>query len=182
MKILIYMKTQHIAEHAGIMKILITGIGNIGKSTLREKIAHAYPDKVFQIDMDYHDHDDIPHSSTKNILVEDVHGLEKNPQQYDWIIYLMPPPFHVILWFKRAWAWFSGGKVDLSNPKGINKRYAIYNIPVIFKIVAENLLRRKKWVKNDLFIIDDHLKYKTTIVENQVQGYDKVIEIFEGER
>ena len=161
------------------MKILITGIGNIGKSTLREKVALTYPDKVLQIDMDYYDHDDIPQSSTKIIVVEDVHGLERNPEQYDRIIYLMPPATHNILWLERAWAWFSSGIVDLSNPKGVNKRYALSNIPVIFDIVAKNLLYRKKWIKNDLLVIENNLKRKTIIVENLAQGYDKIIEVFE---
>ncbi len=98
------------------MKILITGIGNIGKSTLREKIANVFPEKVIQIDMDYFEHEEIPQSSEKVILVEDVHGLERNPEQYDKIIYLMPPKSHTFLWIKRAWAWFSGGIVDLSEP------------------------------------------------------------------
>ncbi|MBW1707573.1 MAG: hypothetical protein JRJ86_20815, partial [Deltaproteobacteria bacterium] len=63
------------------MKILITGIGNIGKSSLREMVAHKFPDQVIQIDMDYHVHEDIPESSDKAVLVEDVHGLERNPEQ-----------------------------------------------------------------------------------------------------
>ena len=47
------------------MKILITGIGNIGKSTLREKVASSFPDKIIQIDMDYFEHEEIPQSSEK---------------------------------------------------------------------------------------------------------------------
>jgi hypothetical protein len=48
--------------------------------------------------MDYYAHEDIPQSSEKIVLVEDVHGLERNPEQYDKIIYLMPPPNHIMLW------------------------------------------------------------------------------------
>jgi prephenate dehydrogenase len=80
------------------MKILITGIGNIGKSSLRELVAHKFDGQVIQIDMDYYAHEDIPQSSEKIVLVEDVHGLERNPEQYDKIIYLMPPPNHIMLW------------------------------------------------------------------------------------
>ena len=119
------------------MKILITGIGNIGKSSLREMVAHKFDGQVIQIDMDYYAHGDIPESSEKIVLVEDVHGLERNPEQYDRIIYLMPPPNYIMLWLRRAWAWFSGGIVDLSAPKGVNKKYALSNIPIILRIVYE---------------------------------------------
>jgi tRNA A37 N6-isopentenylltransferase MiaA len=37
------------------MKILITGIGCIGKSSLREKIAVDFPDQVVSVDRDYTD-------------------------------------------------------------------------------------------------------------------------------
>jgi chloramphenicol 3-O-phosphotransferase len=105
------------------MKILITGIGNIGKSSLRELVAHKFDGQVIQIDMDYYAHEDIPQSSEKIVLVEDVHGLERNPEQYDKIIYLMPPPNHIMLWLRRALAWFASGIVDLSDPKGVAKKY-----------------------------------------------------------
>ena len=45
------------------MKILITGIGNIGKSTLREMVANKFAGQVIQIDMDYYVHEDIPQPS-----------------------------------------------------------------------------------------------------------------------
>jgi prephenate dehydrogenase len=51
------------------MKILITGIGNIGKSSLRELVAHKFDGQVIQIDMDYYAHEDIPQSSEKIVLV-----------------------------------------------------------------------------------------------------------------
>jgi len=156
------------------MKILITGIGNIGKSTLRERVAHKFPGQLIQIDMDYYAHEDIPQASSKYILVEDVHGLERNPAQYDKIIYLIPPPIHIILWLRRAWAWFSGGIVDLSDPKGVNKRYAISNIPIIFKIVMKNIVYRKQWIKKDLVVIKKDLKDKTIIVSNMDKGYEAI--------
>ena len=79
------------------MKILITGIGNIGKSSLREMVAHKFDGQVVQIDMDYYAHDDIPRSSEKIVLVEDVHGLERHPEQYDKIVYLTPPQNHIMV-------------------------------------------------------------------------------------
>ena len=127
------------------MKILITGIGNIGKSSLRAMVGDKFKDKVIQIDMDYFTHEIISQSSEKIILVEDVHGLERNPKQYDDIIYLMPPANHIVLWLKRAW--FSSGIVDLPVPKGVNKRYAVSNIPIILRIVFKNIFYRKLWVR-----------------------------------
>lgn len=158
------------------MKILITGIGNIGKSTLREMLAHRFAGQVIQIDMDYRSHEDIPRSSKKTVLVEDVHGLERNPDQYDRIIYLMPPPNHIMLWLRRAWAWFSGGIVDLSDPKGVNKKYAISNIPIIFRIVLRNILYRKRWVQTDLEIVNNRFKDRVVIVENKDIGMEKIEE------
>ena len=158
------------------MKILITGIGNIGKSSLREMVAHKFDGQVIQIDMDYYAHGDIPESSEKVVLVEDVHGLERNPEQYDKIIYLMPPPNHIMLWLRRAWAWFSGGIVDLSDPKGVAKKYAISNIPIIFRIVLRNILYRKRWVQTDLEIVNSRFKDRVVIVENKDIGMEKIEE------
>lgn len=153
------------------MKILITGIGNIGKSTLREKVAHKVSEQVIQIDMDYNTHEDIPQTSSKTILIEDVHGLERNSDQYDKIIYLLPPSNHIILWLRRAWAWFSGGIVDLSNPKGVNKPYAISNIPIILKIVVKNVFFRKQWIRDDMQIIKKELKDRTLIIKKIDNGF-----------
>ncbi len=160
------------------MKILITGIGNIGKSTLRERVAHKYSERVTHIDMDYNAHGDIAEAASKHILVEDVHGLERNPEQYDKIIYLMPPPNHVMLWLKRAWAWFSGGIVDLSDPKGVNKKYAISNIPIILKIVLKNILFRKQWLLNDTGAIKSKLEDKTIIVKTIDTGFEEIQKFF----
>ena len=156
------------------MKILITGIGNIGKSTVREKVADKFPERILQIDMDYYVHEDIPESSEKVILVEDVHGLEKNPEQYDKVVYLMLPPNHIMLWLRRAWAWFSTGIVDLSDPKGVNKRYAFSNIPIILKIVLKNILFRKQWVLGDLQAIKRKLEDKTVIVKTVDMGFEEI--------
>ena len=82
------------------MKILITGIGCIGKSSLRERLALDFPDSVISVDMDYDR--DIPSESDKVVIVESVHGLEENPQMFDEILYLLPPRRHPILWLRRA--------------------------------------------------------------------------------
>lgn len=160
------------------MKILITGIGNIGKSSLRERVAQKFAEQVIQIDMDYYAHEDIPESSEKIVLVEDVHGIERNPEQYDKIIYLMPPPNHIMLWLRRAWAWFSGGIVDLSDPKGVNRKYAISNIPIILKIVLKNILFRKQWLLNDMQTTKRKLEDKTVIVKTVDTGFEEIEKLF----
>jgi len=141
-------------------------------------VAHKFPRQVIQIDMDYYAHEEIPESSDKVVLVEDVHGLERSPEQYDKIIYLMPPSNHFMLWLRRAWAWFSGGVVDLSEPKGVNKRYAFSNIPIILKIVLNNILFRKQWILDDMQIIKKKLKDKTVIAKTIAIGFEEIEKLF----
>jgi len=160
------------------MKLLITGIGNIGKSSLREMVAHKFAGQVIQIDMDYHAHEDIPESSDKVVLVEDVHGLERSPEQYDKIIYLMPPSNHFILWLRRAWAWFSGGIVDLSAPKGINKPCAFSNIPIIIRIVFRNIISARRWVLGDMEAIKMKFEDKAVIVKSIDIGLKEIEKVF----
>jgi len=151
------------------MKILITGIGCIGKSSLREKLALTYPDKVISVDMDYTNK--IPSDKDKVVIVESVHGLEKNPKMFNKILYLLPPRWHPFLWLKRGWAWFSTGVVDLSEPKGKRKRYAITNIPLILKILMRNIFMSRKWIRADLNQIQEELSGKTYIISSDNEGY-----------
>lgn len=141
-------------------------------------VAHKFPGQVIQIDMDYHTHEDIPESSEKVVLVEDVHGLERSPEQYDKIIYIMPPSNHIILWLRRAWAWFSGGIVDLSEPKGVNKRYALSNIPIILKIALKNIIFRRQWVLGDIQIIKEKLEDKAVIAKTIDIGFTEIEKAF----
>jgi len=141
-------------------------------------VVHKFPGRVIQIDMDYHTHEDIPESSDKVVVVEDVHGLERNPEQYDKIIYLMPPSNHFVLWMRRAWAWFSGGIVDLSAPKGVNKPYAFCNIPIIVKIVFKNVILAKRWVLEDMETIMRKFRDKTVIVKNTKTGLQEIEKAF----
>lgn len=154
------------------MKILITGIGCIGKSSLRERLAIEFHDKVITVDMDYTN--EIPSNNDKVVIVESVHGLEDNPQMYDKILYLLPPRWHILLWLRRAWAWFSTGIVDLSDPKGKRKRYALSNIPLIMKILTRNILFSKKWTRSDLIQLQEPLRFKAQITSSYNEGY-KVI-------
>lgn len=151
------------------MKVLITGIGCIGKSTLREKLDSEFLDEVISVDMDYDKH--IPSDEGKVVIVESVHGLEDNPQMFDKILYLLPPRGHPILWFKRAWAWFSTGIVDRSAPKGKRKQFAIFNIPIILKIIVRNIFGRTGWIREDLNKIQKGLEARTNIASSVNVGY-----------
>ncbi len=151
------------------MKILITGIGCIGKSSLREKLALNFPDDVISVDMDYTNI--IPSDKDKVVIVESVHGLEDNPQMFDKILYLLPPRRHTFVWFKRGWAWFSTGIVDLSAPKGKRKKFAISNIPIILKILMRNIFMSRRWVRADLNQIQEGLMSKTHIISSSTEGY-----------
>ena len=106
--------------------------------------------------------------------MESVHGLEENPQMFDKILYLLPPRRHPFLWFKRGWAWFSTGIVDLSAPKGKRKKCAISNIPIILKILMRNVFRSRSWVRTDLKQIEEQLRDKTHIISTVNEGYDMI--------
>ena len=113
----------------------------------------------------------MPSEKDQVVILESVTGLEENPQVFDKILYLLPPRWHLILWLKRAWAWFSTGIVDLSAPKGKRKKFAIANIPIILKILMRNILKSRRWVRADLSQIQKGLKNKTHIISSDNEGY-----------
>lgn len=154
------------------MRILITGIGCIGKSSLRERLSLDFPDNVITVDMDYDN--EIPSDSEKIVIVESVHGLEQNPEMFDKILYLLPPRSHFLIWLNRAWAWFSTGIVDLSAPKGIKKRFALSNIPLIMKILIRNIFMSKRWVRGDIHKIKEKLIGRTHIVYSNYEAYKTI--------
>ena len=160
------------------MKILITGIGCIGKSSLRKRLYSDFPNRVISADMDYDKQ--IPSDAGKVIIVESIHGLENNPEIFDKILYLLPPKWHIILWLRRAWIWFATGIVNLSAPKGKRKRFSIYNIPIILKILMRNIFGSKKWIRKDLSQIQKGLEAKTNITPSVREGY-KIIKSWIGD-
>lgn len=157
------------------MNILITGIGCIGKSSLREKIASDFPDQVISVNMDYDRK--IPCIKNKIVVVESIHGLEENPKMFDRILYLLPPREHLIFWLRRAWTWFATGIVDLSAPKGKMKRYSIYNVPIISKILARNIFLRNRWINNDLKLIQNKFRDRKQVASSIDEGY-KIIKFW----
>ena len=151
---------------------LITGIGCIGKSSLREKTAMNFPSQVISVDMDYEK--EIPHVKNKIVIVESVHGLDENPQKFDKILYLLPPKGHTVLWLIRAWTWFSTGIVDFAAPKGKRKKFAISNIPIILKMLIRNIFMSRKWIREDLNQIQEKLRSKTHITSSSNEGYREI--------
>ena len=114
---------------------------------------------------------EIPPEGDKVVIVQSVHGLEGNPQIFDKILYLLPPRRHLILWLRRAWAWFATGIVDLSAPKAKRKRFAVSNIPIILRILMGNILMSRTWIRADLCQIQDELESKTHITSWGNEGY-----------
>jgi hypothetical protein len=54
----------------------------------------------------------------------------------------------------------------------------IYNIPIILKIVLKNILFRKKWVSDDMQIINKEFEDKTIIVKSVDMGYKEIEKSF----
>jgi len=62
----------------------------------------------------------------------------------------------------------------LSEPKGVKRKYALSNIPVIFRVVMRNILYRKRWVQSDLEIVNNRFKDRAAIIENKDIGMEKI--------
>jgi len=65
----------------------------------------------------------------------------------------------------------------LSEPKGVKRKYALSNIPVIFRIVLRNILYRKRWVQSDLQIVKNRFKDRAVIIENKDIGFEKIVDM-----
>lgn len=154
------------------MKILINGIGCVGKSTLRKKLSSAFPNNVIIVDMNYAK--DIPTDTDKVVIVEATHSIEEYPQVFDKILYMLPPKNHTFLLLIRGWIWFSTGLVFLSNPQGKQKPFALSNIPIILKILFRNIFFRRKWVRDDLHLLKEKFGSITYISHSFDEGYNIV--------
>ena len=154
------------------MKILINGIGCVGKSTLRKKLSSAFPNNVIIVDMNYAK--DIPTDTDKVVIVEATHSIEEYPQVFDKILYMLPPKNHTFLLLIRGWIWFSTGLVFLSNPQGKQKPFALSNIPIILKILFRNIFFRRKWVRDDLYLLKENFGSITYISHSFDEGYNIV--------
>ncbi len=157
------------------MKILITGVGSTGKSTLRRLLVKAC--RSIGIRTEHYDADDFqkprcsedadsrrPESFRDDVLyiIEDVRGPVPGKaflpiSDYDGIIYVMPGPIsNLMFWLPRAWRWYQKGKFDWDRNtgwRGIQKSYDVRNIAPIMKRLARYMRRRKEWIKEDLVAI-----------------------------
>ena len=130
-------------------RILITGIGCVGKSTLRRRVAGLLGDHATSVDKD----DGVPVPAPdpdKVFVLESVHGLdEEKPECFDLVVYLMPPSRHWLRWVLRGLAWFRTGYVDRP-PRTVRRPFSILNVPLITFLIARNLVLARRWVREDL--------------------------------
>jgi len=128
--------------------ILITGIGCIGKSTLRRRVESHLSNRVVCIDRD--DSASLPEVGRDQCLVvEAVHGLDEPHERWGLVVYLLPPPGHLRRWLRRGFAWFRTGRVDRPH-RSVRKPWSLLNLPLIARIVVRNVVFARKWVREDL--------------------------------
>lgn len=139
------------------MKILITGIGITGKSTLRRLLKKFFPETI-DIDGDY---DKFPEKFDEQSLyvIEDVHATMQECclplGSYDCIIYLLPGLVsHFLFWLKRVWVWFKIGQGSWDKNRqgwlGSGKTYDPRNIPLFLRLMFRDFRNRGRWITEDI--------------------------------
>lgn len=140
------------------LKILITGVGSSGKSTLRRKLKELFPESI-SVDLD---RDKIP-SFQPDLLyfIEDVRATTKaslSLEKFDLIVYVVPDRIsHFLFWFSRFWSWFKYGKGCWRRERGWignGKKYNLRNLPVFIPELFSNFRNCRRWIKEDLNILD----------------------------
>lgn len=156
------------------MKVLITGIGISGKSTLRRrmvKICRSVGLKTEHYDADgfkkirHPDDDDclaeLPcefHGETVYII-EDIHATYPDKAvyplgEYDYIFYIVPDRMsHIKFWLSRMRIWFATGKFlweQDSGWRGSGRPRDFTNILPMMKELWRNMINRDGWIKQDL--------------------------------
>ncbi len=158
----------------GNAKVLITGIGCVGKSTLRRRVAEALGRKVVCIDRD--DVESEPRVTPDQVLViESVHGLDEPPEKWGLVVYLLPPRGHTLRWIRRGIAWFRKGKVD--RPPQVERRsWSLQNIPLIVRLVGRNVWNASRWVKEDRKHINNiYPEYSVVITRDQDLAFHEIL-------
>ena len=152
------------------MKILITGIGNTGKSTFRRLLVNKL--EKLGLPVRHYDTDRLEESNEKFLrvlprdfrkdfiyIIEDIHApLAKSAllplESYDLIIYLKPRLFsHLVFWLKRGFSWWKQGLWAWEPEKGWKgdgKPFRSGHIFPIFKVLFFELKNRKRWISEDL--------------------------------
>ena len=165
--------TQASGEPLKDRTVLITGIGCIGKSTLRQRVADALGGRVICVDRD----EDLPDPSPapgQALIVESVHGLEEPPGHWDLVVYLLPPPGHLHRWLRRGFTWFRTGKVDRP-PRTVRHPWSLLNVPLIVQLVFRNVFLAKSWVEEDLQHIKEHFGTRAFVAQNEKAAFEAII-------
>lgn len=162
------------------MKILITGIGITGKSTLRRTLKRKFP-WVIDIDGDYQKMPEV-FNDNQSYIIEDVHALTDEAclplDNYNLIIYLLPDLFtHVLFWMRRVWRWFQVGEGSwdkkTQSRKGSGKKYDYRNIPLFLGLMISDLLNRGKWIEGDTRVLslfkDRVIVAKSSLSEGKIK-------------
>jgi len=144
------------------LKILITGVGITGKSTLRRTLKDLLSRMITSEDFDG-DYQEIPDFKEGIVyVIEDVHGLTEEAclllNDYDMILYLLPTPLsHLIFWLKRMLVWFREGKGSWDKHRkgwlGSGKKYDPLNIPLFINLLLYDFRHRRKWINQDMKVL-----------------------------
>jgi len=147
------------------LKILITGLGVTGKSSLLkwlDKIHPPIPDAIF-LDLD-HDRAELSRefSPWDYYFLEDVHGptaMAVYPLPvYDLVLYVLPGWFtHLRYWLSRMRIWFENGKYawdpDLNCNFGTGQPQDWRNLPGIIKYFWQHFPKRGQTISEDLIAL-----------------------------
>jgi hypothetical protein len=158
------------------MLVLVTGLGNVGKSSFRRYLVRtlrAYRYTVLQADADGYsearnpqdiDLVDITEVSSlcENTIcvVEDVNALGQDPllplTRYDLIFYVSADwDTHLQFWIGRGWQWFKRGAYDYTPNtgfKGTRRKYDPRNAPGILRVIWGQISQRPV-MHNDLIVL-----------------------------
>lgn len=142
------------------MRILITGLGLVGKSTFRRRVKNLISVMGISVEDTDGDYQKIPGNFKERVVyvIEDVHGLTEEAclplNNYDLIIYLLPTPFsHLVFWLKRMLVWFREGKGSWDKKRqgwlGSGKKYDPLNISLFLGLLIHDFKNRRKWINED---------------------------------
>ena len=147
------------------MKILITGLGITGKSSLLKWLKIFLPliQKTIFLDLDYQ-RKELPVAFEPDILyvLEDVHGPTRSAviplTEYNLVLYLLPSWFtHLKYWLARIDIWYQIGLYawdpDKGQRKGTGKSKDWRNLPGIFKEFWAHFPKRSRTIGEDLVVL-----------------------------
>ena len=169
-------------------KILITGIGNTGKSTLRRKFVEECRNQGVQAShFDADNFKQIRHEADRDclsefadpyacemLIVEDVHATVRGAvltlDAYDHILYVQVANVfsHFLFWLPRAWRWFQNGQFAWDQKTGwagTGVRYDPHNIIPILSELLSNFQNAKKWIAEDMETLKPY-KNKTIFIRS----------------